>query len=57
MAGRFPVELIPVRVLDENGNGRISDVVCGIYWAIDNGADILNMSFGAKTAYYPTALC
>lgn len=56
MAGRFPVELIPVRVLDENGNGRISDVVCGIYWAIDNGADILNMSFGAKTAYYPTAL-
>ena len=44
MAGRFPVELIPVRVLDENGNGRISDVVCGIYWAIDNGADILNLS-------------
>lgn len=56
MAGKYPLELIPVRVLGEDGKGKIADVVRGIYWAIDNGADILNMSFGANMSYYPTAL-
>lgn len=56
MAGKYPIELIPVRVLGEDGKGKIADVVRGIYWAIDNGADILNMSFGANMSYYPTAL-
>ena len=55
-AGLFPVELVPIRVLDEDGKGKISDVVRGIYWAIENDVDILNMSFGAKMEYYPTAL-
>lgn len=39
MAGKYPLELIPVRVLGEDGKGKIADVVRGIYWAIDNGAD------------------
>lgn len=56
MAGKYPLELIPVRVLGEDGKGKIADVVRGIYWAIENGADILNMSFGANMSYYPTAL-
>ena len=56
MAGKYPLELIPVRVLGEDEKGKIADVVRGIYWAIDNGADILNMSFGANMSYYPTAL-
>ncbi len=55
-AGAFPVELVPVRVLGTDGKGRIADVVRGIYWALENGADILNMSFGANTGYYPAAL-
>ena len=52
MAGKYPLELMPVRVLGEDGKGKIADVVRGIYWAIDNGADILNMSFGANMSYY-----
>ena len=35
MAGKYPLELIPVRVLGEDGKGKIADVVRGIYWAID----------------------
>lgn len=55
-AGAFPVELVPIRVLNENGKGKIADIVRGIYWAIDHNIDILNMSFGARLEYYPTAL-
>lgn len=54
--GAFPVELVPIRVLNENGKGKIADIVRGIYWAIDNDIDVLNMSFGARMEYYPTAL-
>ncbi len=39
-------QLYSVRVLDEENRGRLSDVVEGIYWCIDNGMDIINMSFG-----------
>lgn len=55
-AGCFAVELVPIRVLDENGKGKIADIVRGIYWAIENDVDILNMSFGARLEYYPSAL-
>ncbi|PAE18217.1 hypothetical protein CHH80_22885 [Bacillus sp. 7504-2] len=35
----------PVKVLDEFGEGTITDVVNGIEWCIQNGIDIINMSF------------
>ena len=54
--GDFPIELVPVRVLDQKGKGKIADIVRGIYWAIENDIDIMNMSFGARMEYYPTAL-
>lgn len=57
MAWTFPVELIPVRVLDSNNNASIADVVAAIYWAVDEGeADILNLSFGKEMKYVPAAL-
>ena len=38
--------IMPVKVLDEYGEGSYSDIADGIYWAVDNGAKIINMSLG-----------
>jgi subtilisin family serine protease len=39
-------KILPVRVLDTDGRGRVSDIAAGIYWALDHGANVLNLSFG-----------
>ena len=39
-------EIYSVRVLDKENKGRLSDVVEGIYWCIEQKMDIINMSFG-----------
>jgi len=39
--------IMPVKVLDETGNGYLSDAASGIAWAVDHGADIVNVSLGA----------
>ncbi|MFH1187334.1 MAG: S8 family serine peptidase [bacterium] len=38
-------KIMPLRVLDEQGNGDVTDVVEAIDYAINNGADIINLSF------------
>ncbi|MBN2198767.1 MAG: S8 family serine peptidase [Candidatus Aminicenantes bacterium] len=38
--------LLPVKVLDENAEGAYSTIAEGILWAVDNGADIINLSLG-----------
>lgn len=40
------VKVMPVKVLDYNGEGTTADIINGIYWAVNNGAHVLNMSFG-----------
>ncbi len=42
----FNITIMPVKVLDENGDGTDQQVADGIYWATNNGADIINMSLG-----------
>ena len=39
-------EIYAVKVLDENGQGFVSDVIEGINWAMNNDIDIISMSFG-----------
>jgi len=39
-------KIVPVKVLDKNGSGSISDIVKGIEWAIDQGVDVINLSIG-----------
>jgi thermitase len=41
--------ILPVRVLDEEGSGYTSDCAVGVIWAADNGADVINMSYGSYT--------
>lgn len=40
------VLLMPIKVLSSNGEGYDSDVYTGVKWAVDNGAKVLNYSFG-----------
>ena len=47
ISGVAPDALImPIRVLDNNGDGYTSDIIKGITWAVDNGADVVNLSLG-----------
>ncbi len=41
--------IMPVKVLNEEGSGPNSDIAQGVIWAVDHGADILNMSLGGES--------
>jgi subtilisin family serine protease len=36
-----------VKVLDANGNGNWSDVIAGLQWAVQNGIEVANHSYGS----------
>ena len=38
--------IMPIRVLDQDGEGYLSDVIRGVRWATNNGADVINLSLG-----------
>ena len=42
----FNCSIMPVKVLSKRGVGSYADIADGIYFAVDNGADIINMSLG-----------
>ncbi|HEX2438147.1 MAG TPA: S8 family serine peptidase, partial [Methylomirabilota bacterium] len=39
------VQIMPVTVLNANGEGMDSDVIAGVIWAADHGADVILMAF------------
>lgn len=43
----MPVKIMPVRVLEDK-NVSVENLVNGIYFAVDNGADIINLSIGGE---------
>jgi len=43
----FGASLLSGKVLDDNGNGRFSDIIAGMEWAAGQGARIVNMSLGS----------
>ena len=42
----YESNIMPIRVLDNEGYGYTSDVIAGMRYAADNGADVINLSLG-----------
>jgi subtilisin family serine protease len=38
--------VMPLKVLDANGQGTTSDIAAGILWAVAHGADVISLSLG-----------
>jgi len=48
MAGIAPeATILPVKVLNSSGTGKVSNIIDGIGWAMRQNIDIINMSLGA----------
>jgi thermitase len=42
----WSAKILPVKVLDHQGNGLMTNITEGITWAMAKNADVINMSFG-----------
>ncbi len=40
--------LMPLQALNDDGAGYTSDVIAALYYAVDNGAEVVNMSLGGS---------
>ena len=62
VAGEFPVYVLPIKALDAEGEGDVTDIAQAIDWALDwEGEDgekvsIINLSFGMRMDSEPTVL-
>jgi subtilisin family serine protease len=49
VAGVAPeAKIMPIRVLNESGRGSGEDVEAGVRWAVDHGADVVNLSLSGS---------
>ncbi|MBD2666647.1 peptidase S8 and S53 subtilisin kexin sedolisin [Richelia sinica FACHB-800] len=45
----YDSQIMAVKVLDENGSGSYNSITKGIYYAVDNGAKVINLSLGGNS--------
>lgn len=45
----YKAKILPVKVLNRSLEGTTESITAGLYWAADQGADIINMSLGSDT--------
>ncbi len=43
------IRIMPLKFLDSNGEGTTSDAINAIYYAVDNGASVINNSWGGSS--------
>ncbi|QCU89794.1 S8 family serine peptidase [Thiomicrorhabdus sediminis] len=43
--------VVPVKVLNDSGSGSFADIAEGIYYAVANGAKVINMSLGTNARF------
>ena len=41
------VRIMPIRVVSNGGEIDVANEIAGIYWAVDHGADVINLSLGS----------
>ncbi len=41
--------IMPLKVFDGDGQGHVFDIIRAIYYAVDHGADVINMSFSMES--------
>ena len=46
----FGVHVLPIKALDCQGSGLLSDVASSVIWAADHGARVINISLGSGSA-------
>ena len=46
-----PVTILNIRMLNESGNGTVSNLVNGLSEACDAGAEVINLSMAVKKVY------
>jgi len=44
----WSTKVMPLQALSDDGPGFTSDVAAAVYYAVDNGADVINMSLGSN---------
>lgn len=46
-------KIMPLKILNQSGKGSIANLVKAIYYAVDEGAQIINLSLGSKWTKWP----